>query len=70
MISDENDRYLDAIRAYHEATRHCEAFAEAARAFQYARNEGGVSMVDWFAVAWRKTEAALAAWEKSKGGAS
>lgn len=32
----------------------------ACKAWEYARKEGGISMVDWFNVAWEKTQAAIA----------
>lgn len=33
---------------------------EACKAWEYARREGGISMVDWFNVAWEKTQSAIA----------
>jgi hypothetical protein len=38
---------------------------EACLAWERARKEGGISMVDWFNVAWEKTQAAIAKAEGS-----
>ncbi len=45
------------------AVNYAPALAEALRAWEYAGNEGGISMVDWFEVARKKTREALAAYE-------
>src|SRR2546430_7568839 len=46
-----------------EFSRVCEERDEllaACKAWEYARKEGGISMVDWFNIAWEKTSAAIA----------
>ncbi len=45
---------------------HADKLAEALRAWEYAGNEGGISMADWFEVARKKTREALAAYEAAQ----
>ncbi len=45
---------------------HADKLAEALRAWEDAGSEGGISMVDWFEVARKKTREALAAYEAAQ----